>query len=257
MTAVHHAEAARRDARADDPAVDTLRVSEVFGPTIQGEGPAAGRAAMFVRLMGCNLSCSWCDSAWTWDASRHDLRAETRHMTGDAIADEVAGRAGIVVITGGEPLLQQRRAAFARLLERLAPVADIHVETNGTIEPRWDGVLRAVDLFVVSPKLPNAGEHRGAQDPGMARKWVELATSDMADAVAFKLVVETPEEVSRTADRFAALGVPPSRLWFMPQGTTAEELAGKWRPIADAAAALGANVSHRLHVLAWGEERGR
>lgn len=59
----------------------SLVVSEVFGPTHQGEGPHAGQLCAFVRLMGCNLSCSWCDTPYTWDASRYDLKAEGHRMT--------------------------------------------------------------------------------------------------------------------------------------------------------------------------------
>ena len=58
-----------------------LPVSEVFGPTIQGEGPHAGRRVYFVRLGGCNLSCSWCDSAYTWDGETYDLREELTPST--------------------------------------------------------------------------------------------------------------------------------------------------------------------------------
>jgi 7-carboxy-7-deazaguanine synthase len=57
-----------------------LVVSEVFGPTIQGEGPHAGQRAAFVRLGGCNLTCTWCDTAYTWDARRYDLRAELHRV---------------------------------------------------------------------------------------------------------------------------------------------------------------------------------
>ena len=54
----------------------TLPLSEVFGPTFQGEGPHAGRRCAFVRLGGCNLSCEWCDTPYTWDATRYDLALE-------------------------------------------------------------------------------------------------------------------------------------------------------------------------------------
>jgi hypothetical protein len=58
------------------PAGATLPVSEVFGPTFQGEGALRGAGASFIRLGGCNLTCRDCDTPYTWDAARYDLRAE-------------------------------------------------------------------------------------------------------------------------------------------------------------------------------------
>ena len=54
----------------------TLVISEVFGPTVQGEGPTIGRRAAFVRLGRCNLDCSWCDTPYTWDWERYDPKVE-------------------------------------------------------------------------------------------------------------------------------------------------------------------------------------
>ena len=65
------------------PSKASLAVSEIFGPTLQGEGPSSGRRAMFLRLAGCNLSCSWCDTAYTWDWSRYDKKAEVTMMQVD------------------------------------------------------------------------------------------------------------------------------------------------------------------------------
>src|SRR5687768_9454687 len=95
-----------------------LVVSEVFGPTWQGEGPSLGRRAGFVRLGRCNLACSWCDTPYTWDWDRFDPAVELTRMSVDAIADRIASmEVPLVVITGGEPLLQQSH--LAPLLRRL------------------------------------------------------------------------------------------------------------------------------------------
>lgn len=51
-----------------------IPVLEIFGPTIQGEGMVIGQKTMFVRTAGCDYSCSWCDSAFTWDGSAKDIR---------------------------------------------------------------------------------------------------------------------------------------------------------------------------------------
>jgi 7-carboxy-7-deazaguanine synthase len=248
VSAPHQAEAARRDA------VDTLPISEVFHHTIQGEGPAAGAPASFVRLMGCNLSCSWCDTPYTWDASRVNLRDQTTHRTAESIAAECVREhrgGGVVVITGGEPLLHQDRPAFIRLLTLLLEHdIPIHIETNGTIAPN-SATLAYARGIIVSPKLPHAGPHRGHQDPRVAedfRPWPN---------VFLKIVCQDAGDVARAVELADALGVPKHRTFVMPEGTTADDLALIWPEIADAAAQHGVNASHRLHVLAWGDERGR
>lgn len=280
MTLPHHAEAARLQARTEARAVDTavplplgmptvredyapagagvdtsdarLPISEVFGPTIQGEGPAAGRAASFLRFMGCNLSCAWCDTPYTWDGTRHDLRAERTDMTVREILRRLP-RAGVVVLTGGEPLLQQGRAGWRPLLRGLAELADIHIETNGTIAP--DPVtLGHADLIVVSPKMWHAGAHRGHQNPSMAREWAEAAEDH--GSIVFKIVVRSAADVADAADWCDELHIARQRVWVMPEGVTTAVLEQRWPGVAQAAADRNINASHRLHVLAWGEERG-
>jgi 7-carboxy-7-deazaguanine synthase len=233
-------------------ASETLPLSEIFGPTIQGEGPAAGRSAWFVRFGGCNLSCSWCDSAYTWDSSRYELRKEIRQTPLTEILARIPDGT-LVILTGGEPLLQQGGPQWRRLLTALRDRdCTLHVETNGTIAP--NDVSRAmVELFVVSPKLSNAGPHRGHQNPQLHPGWSTVAGDGQAH---LKVVCESAGDVDHAAALAWGCGWPAQQVWVMPEGITARELNRRWLVIAEAAAQHGINATHRLHVLAWGSKRG-
>ncbi|WP_255354721.1 radical SAM protein [Frankia sp. R43] len=231
----------------------TLPVSEVFGPTLQGEGPHAGRLATFIRLGGCDLSCAWCDTAYTWDGSRYDLRVELTPTSPEALAAQAG--TPIVVITGGEPLLHQDSPAWARLLDLLRDRGHtIHVETNGTRGPN-EVSLASVTAWVVSPKLPSAGPHRGHQDPALHPDWPALAWE--GTGVHLKVVCADEAEVAQAAALASRTRWPGVRVWVMPRGTTRAELDATWPVVAQAATEHGLNATHRLHVLAWGDERGR
>lgn len=233
---------------------DTMPVIETFGPTIQGEGPSAGRACVFVRFAGCNLSCSWCDSAFSW----HPLIVrDTRHQTPDEIVADVdalnSPRTLPVVLTGGEPLLQQHRDPWPPMIGTLAADRPVWIETNGTIAPT-PTTLREADQLVVSPKLANAGGHRGHQNPALDRRWLELSDDPR---VHFKYVVASRADVLTVAREIDGRW-PADRTWVMPEATVGDELVGNYvADIVEATAAAGLNYSTRLHVLAWDDERGR
>lgn len=232
---------------------DRLPVAEVFR-TVQGEGPAAGHLATFVRLTGCNLSCRWCDTPYTWDAARYDLRAETRHVpVGELLAMVVArGTDGLVVLTGGEPLLQQHRSAWTRLLTRLADTWPVHLETNGTILPS-PFTLAHTACLVVSPKLSHAGPHRGHQDAALPAGWAAVFARSTVHA---KIVCRDAVDVGDAVALARGAGCPPDRLWVMPEGTDTDTILRRWPGICEAAVHHGVNVTCRLHVLAWGDRRG-
>jgi 7-carboxy-7-deazaguanine synthase len=242
--------------RAPAP-VGTLPIVEAFLDTIQGEGPAAGRAASFIRFAGCNLSCSWCDSAYTWDAARYDLRAMTQHRTPAELVAAINRGPGLVILTGGEPLLQQRQPGWVELLDRLnaRPGGQIHIETNGTVEPTVETLAKARQI-IVSPKLGNAGEHRGHQSARLHPTYRRLASGG-AEQIHLKVVCENTADVLAAKQLADEYGFPPEQVWVMPQGTTVAQLQQRWPDIAAAAANFGINACHRLHVLAWGDERGR
>lgn len=231
-------------------AVDRLPVAEVFR-SVQGEGPFAGRACSFVRLSGCNLSCSWCDTPETWDARRFRLADYRQLLTVDRVLAELDP--GLpVVVTGGEPLLYQDRPAWGELLG-VCSGRGVWLETNGTIDPT-DSTLDSCECMVVSPKLSNAGPHRGRQSPYLADRWRVVA--GVVDRVHLKFVCEGAADVDAVAGWAAVEGWPRSRVWVMPEGVDADTLAERWPVVADAAVAHGLNVSHRLHILAWGNTRG-
>ena len=81
--------------------VATLVVSEVFGPTVQGEGPSLGKRAAFLRLGRCNLDCAWCDTPFTWKWDEYDPAVELRERPVDEVVAEIAAMAvDRVVVTG-------------------------------------------------------------------------------------------------------------------------------------------------------------
>lgn len=237
-----------------DPVILRLPVVETFGPTIQGEGPYAGRNAEFIRLGGCNLNCNWCDTPYSWDGHRYNLRAEITPTPVAELIEGVTHRSGIVVLTGGEPMLYAKTSAFHALLGGITAVGrPIHVETNGTILPPVS-VIEQVAVFVVSPKLANAAVNTEDGSSQLADGWDQVSE---AAEVYLKVVCEDRTDVYEAADLAMRSGIGLERLWVMPQAQDAATLIQRWPEIADAAVAAGANASSRLHLLAWGDQRGR
>lgn len=225
-----------------------LLVNELFGPTFQGEGPSCGQRAAFLRLADCNLACTWCDSRHSWDWRRHDQAAETRRLTVETTATQLlALGTNLVVITGGEPLLQAE--AVTDLAARLrAAGRRIEVETNGTIPPPPE-LTDLVGQFNVSPKLRNAG--LGSR-PIDAAALTAFAASGKA---VFKFVVCGTDDAAQIAALQDAYGLHP--VWVMPQATSADEVIAGMRQLADTALEHGWNLTGRLHILLWGDRRGR
>lgn len=231
----------------------TLVVREAFGPTVQGEGPSTGRRCGFIRLGGCNLTCAWCDTPETWDASRYNLRTTlTRRTVHDLTARALEGDPGLVVITGGEPLLHQHQPGWPSLLHTLrAAGAEVEVETNGTQTPT---ALTAqyVTRFNVSPKLPHAGD-------SATKRTVPAALAALRDTgrAAFKFVCCNPWDVHLVSEFTTAHELDPRTVWVMPEGTDAATITARLQQLADPAIAAGFNLTNRLHVLTWGAEKGR
>jgi 7-carboxy-7-deazaguanine synthase len=125
-----------------------MQITEIY-KSLQGESTHAGLPCVFVRLTGCNLRCSWCDSEYTFQGGRK--------MTSEEVWEEVehlSPNGGLVEITGGEPMLQERE--LVPLMRQLVDSGyRVLLETSG--ERPLEGVPAEV-IKIVDVKCPNSGE---------------------------------------------------------------------------------------------------
>lgn len=125
-----------------------MRVIEIY-PSIQGEGVAVGRPAIFVRFAGCNLKCDFCDTKYAWGEGVVDFPIE------ELVKEVYRHPEPVVVLTGGEPLQQSRYDLEKFCREIRAGGKEIHIETNGmNIDLDYASRLRPyISLWTISPKL--------------------------------------------------------------------------------------------------------
>jgi 7-carboxy-7-deazaguanine synthase len=252
--ASHHLSSYHKPAVYEEPIAPSgsrheLRVSEFFR-SIQGEGASAGEPCVFVRLAHCNLRCQWCDTRYSWDWQAFDYHSEVRVMSIDDAARAVVGSGeSRLVITGGEPLLQQ--ANLARLLGRLTPELVVEVETNGTVVPE-SALLERVDQWNVSPKLAGSAEPR-------ERRIVPEALDALSRTgrAWLKIVVSPADDIAEAEELVARLQWPRDRVLLMPEASDPRSLAERMPDVRRLALAAGLGVSERLHVERFGGERGR
>ncbi len=237
-----------------------LKVNEIFGPTIQGEGKSAGLRVMFLRLSTCNLHCGWCDTPYTWNwigtdfshPKKFDPAKEIHEMNETQILTKLDDLGGeqikALVVSGGEPLIQWKQLVLLlTFLKRRGWW--IEIETNGTIapSPEFD---QYVDQYNCSPKLSNSGDKRElrVRPPAM----VKLAENPK---VFFKFVIATEQDVNEVLEYVQTFKIPAEHVYLMPLGMTREELEltrDRTKLLADS---FGFNFSDRLHVIQFGGVR--
>lgn len=232
-------------------------VLEIFGPTIQGEGPDAGRPAYFVRFGGCDYRCTWCDTWYAVDPSQ--VRAGAKRRDAQSIADEIGDLdqgPDLVVLTGGNPALHELAPLVAELQRQNFDVA---VETQGSV---WRDWLTQVDTLVVSPKPPSSGMAGSKQD---AQFQAFMRHADEHGArLALKIVVFDETDLRYAEEVASAYLVPLYLSVGTDQGLDDEDtkhrILARLRWLNEAVsrhpALARAHVMPQLHVLAWGTARG-
>jgi len=238
---------------------DLIRVNEIFGPTIQGEGALIGRPTVFVRTGGCDYRCKWCDTLHAVDSAYRD---DWCPMTPEAVLMQVEILAGgtplTVSLSGGNPAIQPLRALIAlgrRDGYRFA------LETQGSLAKDWFSEL---DFLTLSPKPPSSG---------MATDWQKLA--ECVDAAGPETQTVLKVVVFDEADYAFAREVSeryPALDFYLQPGNHTPAPAGECDGTIDMAGILermrwlvdrvtsdrwyAATVLPQLHTMLWGNLRG-
>ncbi len=220
-----------------------MQITEIY-KSLQGESTYAGLTCVFVRLTGCNLRCTWCDSEYTFQGGRK--------MSADEILNEVARLSpggGLVEITGGEPMLQERE--LIPLMERcIADGYTVLLETSGE---RPLARVPAAVIKIVDVKCPGSGEgntfctdNLDALQPHDEIKFVLSSRGDYEFARGFAFEHKLAEHVNAVlfspAFRKDATGARDSSHCLLDP----QELA-QWMLADDVPARLGL----QLHKFIW------
>ena len=219
--------------------------------SVQGEGVNIGKPAVFLRLGLCNLKCTWCDTKYAWDWKTYNPKEQLVEMALEDVEQEILRHnRKYLVVTGGEPMVQQSR--LMPLLEHLDNMGFfIEVETNGTVVPD-QRLLNLVDHWSVSPKLQNSGNSQSLREvPECYRLFASIIPSH------FKYVIQSEDdfkEVQALADKYDLV---PEKIVLMPEAQNREDLLDRSRWLVELCKAQDYVFSTRLHILLWGNERGK
>lgn len=225
-----------------------LRVAEIFR-SIQGEGELIGVPHTFIRLVGCDLRCRWCDTKYSW-------KRPGMEMSEMEILESIGTKH--VCITGGEPMLQDIRKLCGMLHRKGLFVT---VETNCTrFEERLKGI---VDLFSVSPKLPSSGEkYRKA----ILRKYIKAYPKT---GVTLKFVIKTKDDLEELYKILKSKEIREKKIpvVLQPEGYCGlSEYRKRLRRLIKKVVfdektrrrlrGVNYRVLPQLHRVAWGRKRG-
>lgn len=238
---------------------DMLKLSgdRVFA-TYQGEGVTAGLPAVFLRLHYCNLTCGkdsgWkCDTDYTWDIRKPEFWQEPEDWSISRTVSEVenqwqsqfgANEEKRLVVTGGEPLIQQTKIVQ---LVSLLDGWQIEIETNGTILPVEElGQCQ----FNCSPKLENSGNlKRRRYKPDVLRRINSFQDSW------FKFVVMADKDLDEVEQIIGKCELDNRKILIMPEGRSVSEVLRHAQTVVEKARLNGWNMTMRNQLMWFGDKR--
>jgi len=272
-----------------------MLISELFY-SIQGEGKRAGFPSFFIRTNNCNLKCKFksgnlCDSAYTswephdknnigemsveniannylkyknseiYDTNRDIIFSESHRRK--FLQNEKTKGCNNIVITGGEPTVQVEELLFlCKKLKSISPDIHITIETNGT---KTGEFLKFTDLVSISPKLKSSIPYT-TQFEDIHNKnrinidslilYHHLHQQGLYD-IQWKFVFNDESDIEEILDLKEKVGFRSTDVYLMPEGITKEEIESKRGNIIKLCLKYNFNYCERLHILIWGNARGR
>jgi organic radical activating enzyme len=245
-----------------------LEISEIFGPTIQGEGKRAGKVSVFIRVAGCNMSCAGfgveykvdgklkqgCDSFYAVDKgfknswgrlSSTDIIYKIKQLT---TLDKVD-----IVITGGEPLLYWENQDFQDLLKYFIKNKHfVTIETNGSINIDINKKYQKEVMFSIGLKLSNSGEK-------LERRVNLKALRDIfknSKSSYLKFVISgTKKEMEEIVKIKEQLNLSKNKIYLMPLSGTDRNIQKNAKRVVENAIKYHFNYSDRLHIRIWNDKR--
>lgn len=222
-----------------------LFVSEIF-KSIQGEGPKIGTPSIFLRLGICNLHCDWCDTPYTWKAGVRDYKAiDIEEIVSQTKKLRQKQNIHNLVITGGEPLLQQEKLEKLLALPEFKNM-EIEFETNGSMPllPSFKKMAEKRNFsFNISPKLTDSGNkpYKVFVYPRAVLKFVYV--NKKSEKLIEKFLKDQSEDVKN---------VP---VYVMPEGVTVEAMKEKYPQLLDFCLKRGFTFTPRLQIYLFGQKR--
>jgi 7-carboxy-7-deazaguanine synthase len=214
-------------------------INEIFY-SLQGEGFLAGVPSVFIRIAGCPLRCTWCDTKYALDPGAGE----------DLDIEEIIERIGKcdcnhVVITGGEPMVNPQLGELSAALRETGK--HITIETSGIVFA--NGL--ACDLMSISPKTSNSGTKKGIK-AGVLKKLVSRYPYQL------KFVIDSAGDLPEIQRIIRKLGgIDKTRIILMPQARNRKELIAKSPMVAEMCKQTGFSFCNRLQILLYNNKRGK
>lgn len=239
---------------------ENIRISEIFGPTIQGEGALIGRPTVFVRTGGCDYRCSWCDTLFAVESQyRHEWKAMSSEKIWQQIQRLSDGNPLMVSLSGGNPAIQPLGPLIQHGKSQGYTFA---LETQGSVAKNW---FRNLDVLTFSPKPPSSG---------MCTDWALfeecLAAAHDKPKIILKFVVFDEadylyaREATRRYEYFSVYlqpgnHTPPSLDSAALNEVDIQGITDRMRWLVNRVVEdrwFSATVLPQLHVMLWGNARG-
>lgn len=272
-----------------------MLISELFY-SIQGEGKRIGFPSFFIRTNHCNLKCKFrsgnlCDSAYTsWepqdinnigemkveeivDIYMRCINSEIMDKNGDILTfcnsvretlrSAKDNKCSNIVITGGEPTIQEEELTLlCRKFKSINPDIHITLETNGT---RPGEFLKYIDLVSISPKLKTSIPYSTQYEDFHIKNRINIDSlklyhyfhqEDLYD-IQWKFVYNDESDIKEILDLQKEAGFKSKDVFLMPEGITKAEIESKRHNLIQVCLKNNFNYSERLHILIWGNIRGK